>query len=665
MEAAKRIEQLKKLLNEFAHRYYVLDEPIVSDGEYDRLFQELTTLEDAYPALVTDDSPTRRVGGAPLDKFEQVEHRIPMLSLENAFSDEDLEQFSEKLQRFLNQPIATGFSAEPKLDGLAVELVYRRGSFVTGSTRGDGVTGENISAQLKTIHSIPLKLIGNVPYLLEVRGEVFMEKHGFDRLNRSQLAKSLQPFANPRNAAAGSLRQLDPAVTAERPLRFFAYGISDPESSNRGSQTELLQYLKRCGFPVCPYNSFCADISEVVTHYQTLAGLRHNLPYDIDGMVVKIDEFVLQDRLGVKARAPRWAIARKFPATQATTTLLDVDFQVGRTGAITPVALLDPVILDGATVSRATLHNQDEFQRKDLQIGDTVLVQRAGDVIPEVVKPIREKRNGSETPIIMPSRCPACESELVRPENEAVTRCINLQCPAQQLRGLIHYCSKAGLDIEGLGKKYIEQLYELGLIKTIPDIYTLTREILAHLDGWGDKSADNVLAAVSQAKEPPLSTFLAALGIRYIGEVNATLLEDHFGSLANLAGATMEELLDIDGIGDQAAQSLIKYFNDPEIVIMLEKLGATGVVSGIAERGDSKLPLSDVVIVFTGSLIQLSRDEAKKLVKENGGHIASSITKKVTHIVAGEKAGSKLRKAQEAGKTILTEEAFLHMINPV
>ena len=665
MEAAKRIEQLTKLLNEFAHRYYVLDEPIVSDGEYDRLFQELTTLEDAYPALVTDDSPTRRVGGAPLDKFEQVEHRIPMLSLENSFSDEELEQFSEKLQRFLNQPIGTGFSAEPKLDGLAVELVYRRGSFVTGSTRGDGVTGENISAQLKTIHSIPLKLLGNVPDLLEVRGEVFMEKQGFDRLNRSQLAKSLQPFANPRNAAAGSLRQLDPAITAERPLRFFAYGISDPESSNRGSQTELLKYLKRCGFPVCPYNSFCADISEVVTHYQTLAGLRHNLPYDIDGMVVKVDEFVLQDRRGDKARAPRWAIARKFPATQATTTLLDVDFQVGRTGAITPVALLHPVILDGATVSRATLHNQDEFQRKDLQIGDTVLVQRAGDVIPEVVKPIREKRNGSETPISMPSRCPACESELVRPENEAVTRCINLQCPAQQLRGLIHYCSKAGLDIEGLGKKYIEQLYELGLIKTIPDIYTLTREILAHLDGWGDKSADNVLAAVSQAKEPPLSTFLAALGIRYIGEVNATLLEDHFGSLANLAGATMEELLDIDGIGDQAAQSLIKYFNDPDIVIMLEKLGATGVVPGIAERGDSKLPLSDVVIVFTGSLIQLSRDEAKKLVKENGGHIASSITKKVTHVVAGEKAGSKLRKAQEAGKTILTEEAFLHMINPV
>ena len=662
MEAARRIEELTRELNDHAYRYYVLDDPLISDGEYDRLFQELLQLEEAYPALASENSPTRRVGGAPLDKFDQAQHRLPMLSLENGFSDQDLRDFAARLQRFLNEPVGSGFSAEPKLDGLAVELVYQHGRLITGSTRGDGITGENISAQLKTIKAIPLSLLEASPELLEVRGEVYMDKQGFSELNDNQLAKGLQPFANPRNAAAGSLRQLDPSITAQRPLKFFAYGVGEPQATPCSSQTELLGYLKQIGFPTCPHNSFCKDIDGVINHYSRVASIRHDLPYEIDGMVVKVDELLLQSRLGVKARAPRWAIARKFPATQATTTLCGVDFQVGRTGAVTPVALLNPVTLDGATVSRATLHNQDEINRKDLRIGDSVLVQRAGDVIPEVVKPMVDKRSGTELPISLPTHCPACDTELIKPEDEAVTRCPNMQCPAQVLRGLIHYCSKAGLDIEGLGKRYVEQLYEEGIIAEIPDLYTLEREALSTLEGWGEKSADNVLAAIDQARTPALADFITALGIRFIGENSATLLESHFGSLDKIAAATEEELLEIDGIGDQATRSLVDYFSNEAIAAMLSKLDRAGVTPAAAHKTSDDLALSGATLVFTGSLAKLSRDEAKKLVKEHGGTIASSVTKKVTHVVAGEKAGSKLTKAREAGKTILSEDEFLDLI---
>lgn len=661
-ESARRLKELVSQLNEHAYRYYVLDDPIISDGEYDRLFHELLSLEEAFPHLAAEDSPTRRVGGVPLDKFAQTEHRIPMLSLENGFSDNDIFEFAEKLSRFLNKQVTSGYSAEPKLDGLAVELVYRDGIFTIGSTRGDGVTGEEISAQLRTINAIPLKLLGEFPQLLEVRGEVYLEKSGFEKLNQMQLAKELQSFANPRNAAAGSLRQLDPAITAERPLRFFAYTVSEPDTTGCKTQSELLDFLKRCGFPTCPYNNFCADTDAVIDHYNNLVSIRHDLPYEIDGMVIKVDELQLQRRLGTKARAPRWAIARKFPATQATTKLHAVEFQVGRTGAVTPVAKLDPVSLDGATVSRATLHNQDEIDRKDLRIGDTVLVQRAGDVIPEVIKPVPEKRDGSEIPITIPANCPACNSELVKPEGEAVTRCTNIFCPAQQLRGLIHFCSKAGLDIEGLGKRYVEQLYEADIITSVPDIFNLDRNVLKDLDGWGEKSADNVLAAVEQAKRPLLADFIAALGIRFIGETSAVLLEQHFGTLEKLISATEEELLDIDGIGEQAASSLINYFTNETIIEMLERLKQSGVKPAAREKSESVGALSGLTIVFTGTLIRLSRDEAKKLVKEHGGTIASSITNKVSHVVAGEKAGSKLKKAEEAGKTILSEEAFLELI---
>jgi DNA ligase (NAD+) len=660
-EAARRIEELARALNDHAYRYFVLDDPIISDAEYDQLFRELQSLEQSFPDLARADSPTSRVGSRPLDKFEPAEHRLPMLSLENGFSDQDILDFARRLERYLNQPVSSGFSAEPKLDGLAVELIYRGGRFVSGSTRGDGLVGEDISSQLRTISAIPLTLLDNRSDLLEVRGEVYMGKEGFTELNERQISQGLSPFANPRNAAAGSLRQLDPGVTAGRPLRFFAYGVSEPETLPCSTQTGLLAYLQSSGFPVCPHNAFCAEIDAAVAHYNRLASIRHDLPYDIDGMVIKVDELKLQNRLGFKARAPRWAIARKFPATQATTSLIEVEFQVGRTGAITPVALLAPVTLDGATVSRATLHNQDEIDRKDLRIGDTVLVQRAGDVIPEVVKPITEKRTGEESAITIPDRCPACDSEIARPEGEAVSRCTNIFCPAQRLRGLIHFCSRAGLDIEGLGKRSVEQLFEAGIISDIVDIYNLDREALLELEGWGEKSADNVLRAADQAKTPPLADFIAALGIRYIGETSAALLHSHFGSLDDIAAADTDDLLEIDGIGEQAARSLIDFFSNETNRDMLRRLKASGVSPVAVARSEDR-KLSGSTFLFTGSLANLSRDEAKKLVKEHGGTIASSVTKKVTHVVAGDKAGSKLTKALEAGKTILTEDDFVELL---
>jgi len=660
-QAGRRIEELTRELNDHAYRYYVLDDPIISDGEYDRLFQELQRLEEAFPDLARDDSPTSRVGDVPLDRFDPAPHRLPMLSLENGFSDQDIIDFAGRLERYLNKPVASGFSAEPKLDGLAVELIYRGGRFVSGSTRGDGLVGEDITSQLRTISAIPLALLEDRFELLEVRGEVYMSKQGFVDLNKRQIAHGLPVFANPRNAAAGSLRQLDPTITAARPLRFFAYGISEPDSLPCSTQSELLAYLKSSGFPVCPHNAFCETIDAAVTHYNRLASIRHGLPYEIDGMVIKVDELSLQNRLGFKARAPRWAIARKFPATQATTTLTGVEFQVGRTGAITPVARLTPVTLDGATVSRATLHNQDEIDRKDLRIGDTVLVQRAGDVIPEVVKPIVDRRTGTETVILIPERCPACDTEIVRPESEAVSRCTNIFCPAQRLRGLIHFCSKAGLDIEGLGKRSVEQLFEADIINDIVDIYNLDLDALLQLDGWGEKSAENVLKAVEQARTPPLADFIAALGIRYIGETSAALLQSHFGSLDEISAAGLEDLLEIDGIGEQAARSLVDFFGNETTRDMLKRLQASDV-SPLSNAKTEDQKLSGATFLFTGSLTNLSRDEAKKLVKEHGGTIASSVTKKVTHVVAGEKAGSKLARAREAGKTILTEEEFVALL---
>ncbi len=554
MDAEKRLRELRALLQEHSHRYYVLDDPLISDGEYDLLFQELLSLEEEHPELITADSPSQHPGGAPLEKFAQVIHRVPMLSLENAFNAADLHSFEDRLHRFLNQETAAAdhavtlsYMAEPKIDGLAVELVYEQGRLLQGSTRGNGSRGEDITAQLQTIPSIPRSLQSTVAPRLEIRGEVFMDRQALITLNQERLGNGEPLFANPRNAAAGSLRQLDPAITARRSLKFLAYGIADPAQSPCSSQQELLAWLQDLGLPVNELARFCPTITDVINRFEQLAAERQAMAYEIDGMVVKVNNFALQHRLGNKARAPRWAIACKFPAIQATTRLLSVDFQVGRTGAVTPVALLEPVEVGGVTVSRATLHNRDEFERKDLRIGDTVLIQRAGDVIPEVVKAIIEQRTGREQPVSMPTHCPVCGHALLKEAGEAVTRCVNPHCPAQRLRALIHFCSRAGLDIEGLGKKSMKQLFDLSLVRDIPDIFTLQQSQLASLPGWGAKSADNVIAAIEAAKHPPFGKFLAAIGIRFVGEITASLLEQRFPTLDDLMQATMEALLEIDG----------------------------------------------------------------------------------------------------------------------
>ena len=663
MSKQKRLEELRILLTEHSHHYYVLDDPQISDGEYDRLFQELLEIEDFHPDWVTSDSPSQRVGGAALDKFDQVQHCLPMLSLENAFDDHDLNSFEDRLLRFLLTDIRPEYMTEPKLDGLAVELVYEHGLLVQGSTRGDGSTGEDITAQLRTISSIPLRLRQSDIPRLEVRGEVFMDRDGLTKLNNQRAEDGESLFANPRNAAAGSLRQLDPKITAKRPLRFYVYGIAEPTDTKCQTQQELLQFLGSLGLPVNDLILFCPDMKSVINRFSELSALRHDLAYEIDGMVVKVNDFALQARLGAKARAPRWAIACKFPAIQATTIIQRVDFQVGRTGAVTPVAILEPVDVGGVMVSRATLHNADEILRKDLRTGDTVLIQRAGDVIPEIVKAVLEKRNSSAEPIVIPENCPVCSHPLLKPDGEAVTRCVNPHCPAQRLRTMVHFCSKAGLDIEGLGKKSVEQLFELKLIKDLPDIFMLKKEDLEVLDGWGEKSADNALAGIEAAKKPVLSHFLAALGIRYVGEVTAGLLESTFKSLDNLIHVTCEELLEVEGLGEQAANSIVEYFSDPSVREMMNGFHEAGVHPQIMLQKEENLLLTGEVLLFTGSLKKLSRTEAKKLVKENGGQIASGITKKLTCLVVGEKPGSKLKKAQEKGKRILTEDEFLQVLD--
>jgi len=659
----KKIEKLREQINFHAHRYYDLDDPLIADSEYDQLFKELLTLEELHPELVTPDSPTQRVGGSPLAEFKTVRHTRPMLSLENAFNETELLEFEERLQRFLKSPVPLSYMAEPKLDGLAVELVYKNGLLVSGSTRGDGRTGEEITQNLKTIRPIPLRLSPpehiSVPEILEVRGEAFLTLAGFKTLNEQRLAAGETVFANPRNAAAGSLRQLDSRVTAQRALDFFAYGISDTEQIPCSNQEQLLDHLMTLGFKINPLTKFCRDISAVIDHFAYLQGIRATLPYDIDGMVVKVNSLELQQRLGNKARSPRWAIAAKFAATQATTILLKVEFQVGRTGAVTPVAVLEPVNIGGAMVSRATLHNEGEIKRKGLKTGDHVLVQRAGDVIPEVVKALTELRTGREEPISIPANCPVCQHHLLQPEGEAIARCPNSHCPAQRLRLLIHYTSKAGMDIEGLGKKAMEQLFNEKLVTDIPDIYGLQDADLAVLEGWGEKSARKAIAAIGASRETTLAKLISALGIRYVGEEVAGLLDEHYGgSLEQLMQAGEEELLDIEGIGPQTAQSIREYFHDPDLKRMLIRLMEFGFIITSSKKGGKETPFAGLVFLFTGSLETMSREEAKVRVKEKGGKVASQTSKKVTHVVVGNNPGSKLKKARELGLTIVSEKDF-------
>ncbi|PID71877.1 MAG: DNA ligase (NAD(+)) LigA [Desulfobulbus propionicus] len=664
-DVALRVRELREQLHLHGHRYYVLDDPTISDQEYDRLFHELLKIEQEHPQLVTPDSPTQRVGGRPLEGFEQVRHLFPMLSLDNIFSVEDLLEFEEKLKRYLKTDQSFTYVAEPKLDGLAVELVYENGVLVTGSTRGDGEVGENITAQLKTVQTIPLRLFPaasdasppSPPEQLIVRGEVFMPKTGFQELNQLRNQAEQPLFANPRNAAAGSLRQLDPQVTARRPLQFFVYSIASTEQAGFQSQSALMEYLATLGFPVNPWIKRCSSAQEVAEHFSLLQVQRHALEYEIDGMVVKVDDFSQQQRLGNTARAPRWAVAWKFPAIQTSTVIEKVEFQVGRTGTVTPVALLRPVEVDGVTVRRATLHNQDEITRKDLHIHDTVLIQRAGDVIPEVVKAIVEERDGSEQPIDFPTHCPECESELQQVEGEAAIKCLNPLCPAQKLQQLIYFAGKNGLDIDGVGKKNIEQLVEVNLLDDIVDFFLLKKEDLVLLEGWGEKSAQAAIDAIKKRKTPELATFIQALGIRYVGEVTAELLAKHYHSLTALREARAADFLEIEGIGPQIAGALENYFSSETFGDLVVRLNSAGVE--VQSSSHEEHPLAGRVFVFTGSLQGMSRNEAKQLVKNSGGQVVSGISGKVTDVVAGEKAGSKLVKAQEKGLSILTEEDFV------
>lgn len=662
-QAARRLAELRKEIAYHNHRYYVLDDPVIADVEYDKLFRELIELEQAFPDLVSPDSPSLRVGGTPLSSFEEVRHPFPMFSLDNVFDGEEFEAFDRKTRRYLRLEVDIDYMAEPKLDGLAVELIYEQGIFVLGATRGDGVIGENITEQLRTVHTIPLRLKEKeqLPAQLVVRGEVYLPREGFARLNRLRQEQGEQLFANPRNAAAGSLRQLDPRITARRPLAFFVYGVGDASSLPVAGQSDLLVLLQKLGFKVNPFCKRCGSTREVAEWYRHLLEVRHELDYEIDGMVVKVDSLELQNRLGMTTRAPRWAAAWKFPATQVTTRINGVEFQVGRTGAITPVAILEPVNVDGAMVKRATLHNQDEIVRKDLRIGDQVLIQRAGDVIPEVIKPVAEMRSGNEKEISYPEFCPECKHPLVRPENEAVTRCVNAHCPAQRLQNLIYFAGRDGLDMEGLGRKNMEQLVKAGLVADIPDIFNLEATDIAGLEGWGEKSAENAVNSIRAAAKTTLARFVRALGIRYIGEVNAALLARRFGSLDKIMNASADDLLEIEGIGNQAAASLVDYFTDDSVRNMVGRLLDAGLEI-VPETGQSRY-LDNRVFLFTGTLSAMTRNEAKQRVKALGGQVVSAVSHRVTDLVAGEKAGSKLKKAQDLGINILREEDFSSLLS--
>ena len=664
-QVIKCLSQLRRELNYHGQRYYVLDDPVISDVEYDRMFRELLDLEEQFPKLVTPDSPSLRVGGAPLSSFEEVKHPFPMFSLDNAFDEDEFRAFDKKVQRFLQLDTEITYIAEPKLDGLAVELIYENGVLILGLTRGNGIVGENITRQLKTVQTIPLHLqVGGsyeVPDRLIVRGEVYLPVKGFEQLNSQRMADGEPLFANPRNAAAGSLRQLDSRITSKRPLAFFVYAIGDPDSVSCTSQWESLDFLRSVGFKVNPYVRKCSSLEDVEKCYQTLVAMRHDLEYEIDGMVVKVDSFELQNRLGTTTRAPRWAVAWKFPALQVSTRIEDVEFQVGRTGAVTPVATLQPVDVNGVTVRRATLHNQDEIERKGLRIGDIVLIQRAGDVIPEVIKPVVEVRTGNERVIIFPSTCPECDHKLVRPENEAVTRCPNPNCPAQKLQNLIYFAGKNGMDIDGLGRKNMEQLVQKGLVKDLPDIFHLSVDELSVLDGWGIKSAENTIEAIAAVRKTSLAKFIRALGVRYIGEVNAGIVAAHYPELNRLMKASDNDLIELEGIGQQAASSMMNYLHNPSVVSMIQQLLDAGVQIITEEQGEK--PLDGRVFLFTGTLSSLSRNEAKQRIKVLGGQVVSAISKRVTDLVAGDKSGGKLKKAEELGVRVLDEKDFIQLID--
>ena len=658
----KKVEKLRKEIEYHNYRYYVLDQPEITDAEYDRLMRELEKIEEEYPELRSPNSPTQRVGASPLEEFEIVRHTIPMLSLANAFDESEAKDFDKRVKKFLGSSADVEYVAEPKLDGLAVELVYERGLLVVGSTRGDGVNGENITQNLRTVKTIPLRLIQKeipAPERLEIRGEVIMQLDRFKELNRKREETGEPLFANPRNAAAGSIRQLDSKITAERPLEIYCYGLGEVRGWTFKTQWEVLQTFPKWGLRTNPQVRKCKNIDEVLDYYNEMNEKRETLPYEIDGTVIKVNRFDLQVRLGEIARSPRWALAFKFEPKQETTKILDIIVQVGRTGALTPVAVMEPVKVGGVEVSRATLHNQDEIDKKDVRVGDTVIIQRAGDVIPEVVQVITSKRTGSEKKFKMPSKCRVCGAEVIK--EEAIHRCIGLDCPAQLKGRIKHFASKRAMDIEGLGVKLIDQLVDKGLVKDVADIYYIKKEELIALERMADKSAQNIIDAIEESKTKPLSKFLYALGIRHVGETTAEDLARSFPRLDDFFRLSEDDLMEVEGIGPEVASSVHQFFRDKKNKESIERLKKAGV-KVIEPKVKEKGKLVGKTFIFTGTLKTYGRDEARNLVESLGGITASIVSKKVDFVVVGEDPGSKFDKAKELGIKTLTEEEFKKMI---
>jgi len=671
-DAAARASWLRAELNRHAHAYYVLDSPTIPDAEYDKLFLELSALEQLHPELCSADSPTQRIGGAPLPQFETVRHSVPMLSLGNGFDDEDIVAFDRRVREGLGADGEVEYATELKFDGLAINLRYEDGLLVQAATRGDGAAGENVTANIRTIRAIPLRLrMAQPPAVLDVRGEVLMFKADFARLNARQREAGQKEFANPRNAAAGSLRQLDSKITAQRALRFYAYGIGTLEGAAMpDSHAALLDWFAAIGMPVCKERAVVQGAQGLLAFFRTIGDKRAFLPYEIDGVVYKVNRLADQQQLGYVSRAPRFALAHKFPAQEAMTLVQDIDVQVGRTGAITPVARLAPVAVGGVTVTNATLHNEDEVRRKDVRIGDTAIVRRAGDVIPEVVAIVQELRPANAREFVMPVACPVCGSAIVKGEDEAVARCSGgwIKCPAQRKGGLQHFVSRRAMDIEGLGEQLIEQLVDKHVITTAADLYRLGLTSLAALERMADKSAQNVLDALEHSKATTLARFIYALGIRHVGEATAKELARHFGRMDAVMDATVEQLLEVADVGPVVANSILQFFADPLNRELVEQLRAGGVHwpeqdgAGAAAGAGADSPLQGKTFVLTGTLPNLSRDEAAAMIEAAGGKVAGSVSKKTAYVVAGEEAGSKLAKARDLGIAILDEAGLIDLL---
>ncbi len=664
MNIKERILELRTLLNQHNVQYYVNDSPTISDSKYDNLLRELENLEKENPHLKTPDSPTQRVGGIAIDAFESITHKIPMLSLANAMNEDELEHFNQQIKNRINLNDEIEYIAEPKLDGLAVELVYEDGLFKYGSTRGDGISGEDITHNLKTIKAIPLSInSSSPPKLLEIRGEVFINHNDFQKLNEEQINQNRNIFANPRNCAAGSLRQLDPNIAKSRPLRIFCYAPGKIEGINFSTQKEFLDTIKKWGFPVNQNIKIGKGVPFLKEYYQSAESLRKSLEYDIDGVVFKINSYKLQNILGSRSKSPRWAIAGKFKAQQATTKINDIIISVGRTGALTPVAKLDPVQVGGVTISNATLHNQDEIDRKDIRIGDTVLIQRAGDVIPEVVKVIKADRLKNSVSYKIPQVCPECHNEAFKNEDDAVLRCFNKNCKAKILGSLEHYVSKNCMNIEGLGIKIIKLLLDENLISNVADIYLLKKEDISDLDRMGEKSAKNIIDAINNSKKTDLHRFLHGLGIKHVGQNASKILEKKYnGKINNIIKATKEELVEINEIGEIMADSIVSFFSNTNNIILIQSCIESGLIFNKVNTENQVTLISGKSFVFTGNLNKMSRRDAIALIEKFGATSNSSVSRKTDYVVAGEKAGSKLKKAKELNVEILLEDDFNNLI---